>query len=281
MFRQAVSKLGALPTDPQMSFWRADYGSNRRDVAAVLALAVEAGSEAVDQTDLTARLSGAGQEVSTQEAAWTLIAANAMIRDLRAADITVNGVVPDGPVVQIRRAGDMTPPQEIANRGTLPTDLTMTVVGVPVADEPAGGTGYAIERAYYTMEGNAVSPDKVPAGARLVTVLTVRPLGRQEGRLMVNDPLPAGFEIDNPNLIRAGDLSGLDWLEPVVTAHAEFRQERFLAAVDWLGDQPFRLAYVVRAVSPGTFRHPAASVEDMYRPQFRARTATGTVTVTE
>jgi alpha-2-macroglobulin len=28
----------------------------------------------------------------------------------------------------------------------------------------------------------------------------------------------------------------------------------------------FRLAYVVRAVSPGTFHHPAASVEDMYRP---------------
>ncbi|WP_366936259.1 hypothetical protein, partial [uncultured Nitratireductor sp.] len=37
----------------------------------------------------------------------------------------------------------------------------------------------------------------------------------------------------------------------------------------------FRLAYVVRAVTPGVYTHPAASVEDMYRPQLSARTATG------
>ena len=45
--------------------------------------------------------------------------------------------------------------------------------------------------------------------------------------------------------------------------------------------EPFRLAYIVRAISPGTFRQPAASVEDMYRPDYRARTAAGRVTVTE
>jgi len=37
----------------------------------------------------------------------------------------------------------------------------------------------------------------------------------------------------------------------------------------------------VRAISPGTFHHPAPSVEDMYRPDFRARGAAGRVTVTE
>jgi hypothetical protein len=96
---------------------------------------------------------------------------------------------------------------------------------------------------------------------------------------MVNDPLPAGFEIDNPNLLRAGDLSSLSLgLEGDVT-HAEFRQDRFLAAVDRSDDTPFRLGYIVRAVSPGSFRHPAASVEDMYRPAFRAQTDPGQVTV--
>ena len=39
------------------------------------------------------------------------------------------------------------------------------------------------------------------------------------------------------------------------------------------------LAYIVRAVSPGTFVHPAATVEDMYRPERYARTAAGTLTV--
>jgi uncharacterized protein YfaS (alpha-2-macroglobulin family) len=36
---------------------------------------------------------------------------------------------------------------------------------------------------------------------------------------------------------------------------------------------------VVRAVTPGTYMLPAATVEDMYRPQFSARTATGSMEV--
>jgi uncharacterized protein YfaS (alpha-2-macroglobulin family) len=39
------------------------------------------------------------------------------------------------------------------------------------------------------------------------------------------------------------------------------------------------LAYIVRAVSPGQFHHPAATVEDMYRPEFRAWTDSGRVEV--
>jgi uncharacterized protein YfaS (alpha-2-macroglobulin family) len=42
-----------------------------------------------------------------------------------------------------------------------------------------------------------------------------------------------------------------------------------------------RFAYIVRAVTPGNFHHPAASVEDMYRPAFRAQTASGHVVITE
>ena len=99
---------------------------------------------------------------------------------------------------------------------------------------------------------------------------------------MVNDPLPAGFEIDNPNLIRGGDIGALKWLNlETDTRYTEFRQDRFLAAVDWRSDKEFRLGYIVRAVSPGGYHHPAASVEDMYRPQFRAQSDVGRVAIVE
>jgi uncharacterized protein YfaS (alpha-2-macroglobulin family) len=115
----------------------------------------------------------------------------------------------------------------------------------------------------------------------MVTVLEITPWGRGEARLMVNDPLPAGFEIDNPNLMAAGSTSTLDWLDAITDVqNSEFRQERFLTAVDRYDNSTFKLAYVVRAISPGTYKHPAASVEDMYRPDFRARSETGAVTVT-
>ena len=40
------------------------------------------------------------------------------------------------------------------------------------------------------------------------------------------------------------------------------------------------VAYIVRAVTPGTFIHPAATIEDMYRPERYARSAAGKLTVT-
>ena len=39
------------------------------------------------------------------------------------------------------------------------------------------------------------------------------------------------------------------------------------------------VAYMVRAVTPGAFIHPAATVEDMYRPERYARSAAGKLTV--
>jgi alpha-2-macroglobulin len=281
MFTRAADMIRALPEEPNASVWRVDYGTNRRDAAAVLALAVEAGSNAVDRDALTARIGGTGNAVSPQEAVWTLMAADALIDDLRETDLTINGAAPDGPLVWLRDAAVQAAPVAVVNTGTDSTEITVTTFGVPEQPEPAGGNGYAITRDYYTLDGETADVAQVAAGTRLVAVLTVQPFGRQAGRLMVNDPLPAGFEIDNPNLIRGGDLRGLEWLDPVIGETAEFRQERFLAAVNWDSDQPFQLAYIVRAISPGTFRHPAASVEDMYRPQMRARTETATITVTE
>lgn len=281
MFRRAVAQIAVIPDDRNLSVWRSDYGSVRRDNAAVLALAVEAGSAVVDSELLTTRLARAGDRVSTQEAVWTLLAADALIDDIRDTGLTLNGVAPDGPLVRLREAAARAAPINVANTGSKATDLTVTAFGVPVTPEPAGGNGFAISREYYTMEGAPVSPDGVTVGTRLVTVLTVQPFGRQEARLMVDDPLPAGFEIDNPNLLRGGDIRALEWLDPVRGENAEFRQDRFLAAVNWRSDEAFQLAYIVRAVSPGNFRHPAASVEDMYRPQMRANTATDQITVVE
>lgn len=40
------------------------------------------------------------------------------------------------------------------------------------------------------------------------------------------------------------------------------------------------VAYIVRAVTPGVFVHPAATIEDMYRPERYARSGSGTLTVT-
>jgi len=278
MFAKAGAKVAAQAPDTSQ-IWRVDYGTTYRDAAAVLTLAVEAGSTAVDREALTDRIATQGRNLSTQEATWALMAASALIDRPGAEGISIDGQPAEGPLVRVLDAGTPTP-VVVTNEGA-DTTVTVTTYGVPSDPEPAGGNGYAINRTYYTLTGEAVTLDQVAQGTRLVVVLEVVPFGYGEARLMVSDPLPAGFEIDNPNLMSAGSTSDLDWLDTLdYVAHSEFRQDRFLTAVDWSSDSSFRLAYVVRAVSPGTFHHPAASVEDMYRPDFRARSDTGTLTIT-
>ncbi|SHI86232.1 alpha-2-macroglobulin family protein [Wenxinia saemankumensis] len=272
------ARAAALLDRPEGAGWRDDFGTPRRDAAALLALAVEAGSEAVDREALAARLAGADYPVSPQEAAWQIRAADALAGDAPALALTRNGAPLDAAPVERRAAGD--PPVTFGNRGDAPVELTLTAFGVPEMPGPAQGTGWTIERRYYALDGTPAPPGEAAAGDRLVAVLTVTPLGPQAGRLMVADPLPGGFEIDNPNLLRGGDLSGLAWLETVTPETAEFRQDRFLAAVDWRGESSFRLAYIVRAVTPGSYHHPAPSVEDMYRPEHRAVGEAGRLVVT-
>ncbi len=283
MFARAARQIAGLP-EVERRVWRSDYGTHLRDSAAVLTLAVEAGSTAVDRDALLGNIAPSGDKalLSTQEQVWSLLAAHAILQEGASGNLTINGAAADGPVVQMVEDDAAFGSIAIRNEGDRSTTITLTSFGVPEVPVPAGGNGYAIERSYFSMQGDPVEIDTVQAGTRLVAVLTVKPFSKSAARLIVNDPLPAGLEIDNPNLIRGGDIGALDWLELNSDArHTEFRQDRFLAAVDWRSDEAFRLGYIVRAISPGNYHHPAASVEDMYRPQYRAQSDTGRVIVTE
>jgi uncharacterized protein YfaS (alpha-2-macroglobulin family) len=123
----------------------------------------------------------------------------------------------------------------------------------------------------------------VKQNTRLAVVLKITEPLPEYGRIIVADYLPAGFEIDNPRLVSSGETGTLSWIENAVEpVNSEFRDDRFTAAFDRKsGDGVvFTVAYVVRAVSPGTYVLPQAYVEDMYRPDRFGRTATGKVEVT-
>jgi uncharacterized protein YfaS (alpha-2-macroglobulin family) len=279
MFTRASKALDAQMGIDQEQIYRTDFGTILRDTAAVLALAIESGTQVIDTEALINRIATT-KTLSTQEAVWTLLAANALISTATEASIMIDGMPASGPLVRTFDANQTTPIL-VENLGA-DTTLTLTTHGVPARPDPDGGAGYAITRSYYTLDGAPMTLDAIKVGQRFVTVLDIIPYGRGEARLMVNDPLPAGFEIDNPNLISAGSVADLDFLnlEAAVT-HAEFRQDRFLAALDRNSAAPFRLGYILRAISPGIFHLPAASVEDMYRPDFSGVSESGTVQIQE
>ena len=239
MFGRAAAQVGAVGADAGEQVFRADYGTDYRDVAGLLALAVEAGSNAVDREALTDRIATRSTGLSTQEATWTLLAAHALLGDA-SAGITLDGAAATGPLVRVLAGGGA--PVVVGNTGA-DTTLTVTTYGVPAEPEPAGGNGYQITRSYFTLTGEPLDVAAIARGTRMVVVLEVTPFARGEARLMVADPLPAGFEIDNPNLMTAGSTANMAWLNAEVeVAHAEFRQDRFLTAIDRYSNSPFKLA---------------------------------------
>ena len=266
--------------------WRDDYGSRVRDGAALLTLAAETDPTAIDLADLARRLEQAWSQTdyaSTQDQAWMLLAAHTLMDGAAKPRLAVDGAPHDGPFYRRLDEVDLAAAAlRIANTGDRPLTAMVTATGIPLNPPPAGGNGYVIERAYYDLDGRGVDPSHVEQGARLVVLLSIRADVPEAARLIVDDPLPAGFEIDNPNLLNAGSVDGLPWLNVVdQPPHVAFRAERFVAALERGSRDParFQLAYVVRAVSPGRFVHPAATVEDMYRPARRARTASGRIEV--
>jgi uncharacterized protein YfaS (alpha-2-macroglobulin family) len=280
--------LQAIPAAPEIELVsRIDYGSMLRDSAALVTLASEGNAPrptilgAVERIEASRGLS---PHTSTQENAWLVLAARAMSKDATGLSLNVNGEGRTKPLYRSVRAGDLeSAPLKITNTGTEDVRAVVSVSGAPVVPEPAAEKGFAIERTYYTLDGDEADPSTVAQNTRLAVVLKITEPQPQFGRIIVADYLPAGFEIDNPRLVSSGDAGTLDWIEDAAEpAHAEFRDDRFTAAFERKKGDPavFTVAYVVRAVSPGQYVLPQAYVEDMYRPDRYGRTATGKVEVT-
>ncbi len=274
--------LALAQSDMKFDQYRSDYGSPLRDGAAMLALAAESKplpSTVPAMVQLVSRYRTV--YTSTQDQAWMLLAARA-IQGNNPISLEVNGATHSGNFSQRVSGKDLLDnPITVTNSGKDPVEAVITAVAAPAQPLPAGGEGFTIERTYYRLDGTEANVTAAVQNERFVVVLKITELNDWPSRVLVNDLLPAGFEIDNPRLVSSADLANFGWLGQTQAAHLEFRDDRFVAAFDPTGggQRAATLAYVVRAVTPGVYAHPAATVEDMYRPQYSARTSTGMIEV--
>lgn len=283
LFRSAMALSASQSGAVEQS--RGDYGSTLRDGAALLTLAAESRPEPGLVQPLSVQVAQEWQlksASSTQEQAWMWLAARALSEGDKTLALGINGEASKGGY-KARMSGLALAdkPVTVENRGTDTVYAAVTALASPEEPLPAGGQGFTISRTYYTLDGEETDVAEVQQNERYVVVLTVVPQREWQQRILVTDLLSAGFEIDNPRIIGSADLSNFDWLPETEPVHVEFRNDRFVAAFDrdsGKGDE-ITLAYVVRAVTPGTYALPAASVEDMYRPEFSARTASGMMAV--
>ncbi len=91
--------------------------------------------------------------------------------------------------------------------------------------------------------------------------------------VVVDDALPAGFEIDSTlsnDDAKDGPFKFVGTISD--TKVAEARDDRFVAALDLSSAHDFTLAYIARAVTQGDYYLPGAEVKDFYRAQSFGRT---------
>jgi uncharacterized protein YfaS (alpha-2-macroglobulin family) len=270
----------ALGGVPGREDWR-DYGSPLRDRAALITLLQEAGvmTDRIPQLaeEVAADL-GRQAYTSTQEQAWLLLAAHALLQSRGELRLEVAGqaISPaQDPFYLQPTAAQLQAGLAVANRGAQAVWTVSNLSGVPAQVQPAAQKGFSIIRRFYTRTGQAVALNALRQNERLVAVITGEALTQEKHQVLIVDLLPAGLEIENTRLAHGQALDEYRWLpELSETLHTELRDDRFVAALDLDESQrEFAVAYLVRAVTPGEYRVPAAFVEDMYKPWYLARGA--------
>jgi hypothetical protein len=131
--------------------------------------------------------------------------------------------------------------------------------------------GMKVTREWLDDKGEALNPSTVKQNDLVVARITLEPNGHSYDNIVIEDLLPAGLEVENPNLDTAQTLpwltSKFDWC-----ARRDIRDDRVLLFTKPVsGTSVF--CYLARAVTPGKFTVPPVSAEAMYDPEIRSVTS--------
>jgi uncharacterized protein YfaS (alpha-2-macroglobulin family) len=126
------------------------------------------------------------------------------------------------------------------------------------------------------------------AGGDLVLVDVVVGATSQRHFVVVEDPLPAGFEAVDASLATTGDaldVGAAGGEEGAASGfqsswfRRELRDDRVLFFVDSMPAGLYRYRYLARATALGRFVVPPTRAEEMYQPEVFGRTAAGSVEI--
>lgn len=272
-----------------------DYGSPLRDTARALYLLLShdvAKDKAAPLVFTLADQLRARRYLSTQERNALFLAGLALTRQSQApwqASLQLGAqqerIDGQGGWSRLISGQELTAGLQLTSDAQQPLYVSIQARGYGAQSPAPSGDNLTVARAYYDREGKHLEPKEVAEGDILLARLDVSSKERRPDLLLV-DALPAGFELENPNLpdsvrlddLRIDDKTVAEWNQAAGVQHQEFRDDRYLAALDLEAGASAHLFYVVRAVTPGRYKMPPPLLEDMYAPE---QFAVGAVPVAE
>ncbi len=173
----------------------------------------------------------------------------------------------------------------ISNQGEDRIVIRALASGAPASVPPPVNEGLTLTKSLHDLKGEEMATEGVRRGERYVVKLNFASKQNRSRTIVLADMLPAGFEIEqilepadgkqdnaaDGAFSWAGEISAFDM--------SEARDDRFIASGDTQRKDSYTAAYIVRAVSNGSFTFPGAVVEDMYRPGERAISETKSLVI--
>ena len=153
-----------------------------------------------------------------------------------------------------------------------------TIEGVPIKDEAKEeDKGLTVRRTYFNRKGKKLNLSNIKQGQIIVVDLSIK-ADMPYQNLVIQDLLPAGFEIENP---RISTREKLDWIKKDIFEpdHYDIRDDRLLIFTDIPDTEVVHYRYIVRAVTKGKFTLPAVSASCMYDPSIKSLSGKGRIQI--
>ena len=282
LLQHAISK--DVPTRRE---YLGDYGSQIRDKAMMIHLLIDHSlhpEHALAMSFEVAELLADNQYLSTQERN-ALFLAGMSLQSLQTEPWTAQLLLNKASKT-LNRAGQFQQgltSADLANEVTLtsqyqyPLLASFTVNGYPKKAPAAVSNGMTVNREWLTTKGKKISSSQFDVGDLVLVHLQVFADKRLPDALVV-DLIPAGFELENQNLSHAIKMDEFkidgktieEWQMYTNANYQEYRDDRFVSALEVSSNRATHLFYLMRAVTPGEYKVPSTLAEDMYRPNIRA-----------
>lgn len=278
-----------------------DYGSGIRDKAAIIHILGKHNLDAAWKDDLLYSLESDLKQrrwLSTQERIQLLKASSLEGTEPQAWQASVQFVQASTSNSSFEVAGDyqkrlpLTAQEVLAvplvsNTGDHSFSAELSIQGYQKNTAPINQKDVSIIRTYFDTDGQKITLDddqlQLRVGDRILVQLEVDS-DQYRPDLLAVDLLPAGLELENANLDPSDpetvnddfelviDQASLnEWNDSSGIVHKEFRDDRFVAALETGGHRRnARIFYYARAVTPGRYQIPGPLLEDMYDPEARS-----------
>jgi uncharacterized protein YfaS (alpha-2-macroglobulin family) len=280
-FERAMSELGS---DRKHEYYF--YSSRNRNVAGVLAI----GGEAIPGETSAALLKELADRdparMSTQERSYIVRAIAGILASSDKANFRMKGADFTG-ALSPKQIGDGV---EITNNDDRRLFVSVDIEASPMKALPAMEEGFTVSKSLFTLKGKPITGDRLQQGDQVIVLIDAEADDRRDKMVVINDMLPAGLEIETvltpeDAKTRNGDAGIYDFLGTLSYVDLqEARDDRFVASDRirrwYRSDRDIRVAYIARAVTPGSFTFPGTIVEDMYRPDVVGTTEASELLIT-